>query len=450
MNVDQYIVAKLTHSIHTSERRSFRACRRRWKWLFTDHLYPTVTPKPLEFGSAFHKGMEAWYEPTTWNKDPETRQTLATLAFVNLCNEQKAKYLQLNDGRIDPAVEQDFDERLELGRGMIKYHCEQVSPRLDQSFTPVAVEIEFEVPITSPEGVASNGVRIAKGMQLWCKCDNCFTMWMNSPHGEAHHSEWLARQQRPSTYDDPHMGHFDGHQSKQYYRQMGWQGLPVTYGGRIDMFAADEHGRYWVFDWKTAARLSGQEETDSSDDFIYLDDQITSYVWALWVLGLNVAGFVYHEMKKGYPKEPEPNTRLYQGRWYSVNKQQDTSLEIYHRTISENDPAGLASGAYDEFLEWLKQSGPRYYSRKQVHRNETELINAGVNIYLEALDMVDPNLRLYPSPGRFGCTTCAYRQPCLGLNRGEDVEYLLDTTFEKRPHRYWETVPSNTDSKGGQ
>jgi hypothetical protein len=425
-NVEWHIKNKLTHAIHTSERRSFRGCRRRWSWLFQDHLYPVTTAKPLEFGSAFHKAMEAWYEPSTWNKDPETRETLAILAFVNLCNEQKAHYTTMQ-GTIDPEAEADFRERVELGSGMIRYHCRNVSPRLDRGFTPYAVEIDFEVPILDDAG-----------NQPWCKCDNCWTMYYN----------WTQ-----ALPDEPDAtGKLKPHRLKvnnvESARAM-WMGLPVTYGGRIDMLAQDENGRFWIFDWKTAARLSGQEEQDSPDEFILLDDQITSYVWALWVLGIDVAGFVYHEIKKAFPIEPEPNKVNRKGCWYSVSKQQNTSYEIYLETISEGDPYGLQSGAYNDFLAWLKNDGPRFYSRKQVHRSETELRSAGHNICLEALDMTDPNLRLYPSPGRYGCTFCAYRQPCLGTNRGEDVDYMLESNFERRPHRYWETTTSSTESKGG-
>lgn len=408
--VDDYIQNKLTHSIHTSERRSFRGCRRRHHWLFVDHLYPLTTPKPLEFGSAFHKAMETWYDPLMWDKDPETRETLAILAFVKMCREQKATYLTNNDGSIDPEVEADFDERVELGTGMIRYHCKNVSPKLDVGFTPVKTEIDFEVPILDPQG-----------NQVWCQCDNCWQMYCK-------YCESIKR-----VPDSP----------------LAWKGLPLTYGGRIDMLAQDEYGRYWIFDWKTAARLSGMEEQEAPDEFILLDDQVTSYVWALWVLGIPVAGFVYHEMKKAFPVEPEPNKVQRKGCWYSVNRQQNTSYDLYLQTVSEGDPAGLASGAYDEFLDWLRTSGPKYFTRKQVHRSETELKNAGFHIYQEALDITDPDLRVYPSPGRFACSFCAYRQPCIGLNRGEDVDYLFHTNFELRPHRYWEITPSNTDSKGG-
>jgi hypothetical protein len=212
----------------------------------------------------------------------------------------------------------------------------------------------------------------------------------------------------------------------------------------------DEFGNLWIVDWKTAARLSGQEEGDAPDEYILLDDQITSYVWALWVLGYKVAGFIHHEIKKAFPVEPEPNKVMRKGCWYSVNKMQNTSYDLYLETISEGDPAGLASGAYNDFLEYLFNEGTRYYSRKRVPRNRAELESAGKNIWLEACDITSPDLRIYPSPGRFACTFCAYRQPCLGTNQGEDVEYLFLSNFEQRTYRYWETVPGNTDGKGGQ
>lgn len=438
MDINAYITAKLTHSLHTSERLSFRGCRRRHHWLFVERWYPQTTPKPLEFGSAFHKALETWYAPDMWGKDPETRLLLVEQAFIGACKEQKLEYLKLIAGGIDPEVEADFNERIELGLGMLRYHCKKVSPERDRGFRPIQVEIEFEVPIIDGD------------KQLWCKCDNCKTMWKNSDMGMQWHIQW-----QEELTDKLTAGGMSRDQAIAFVNASGrwvdyWKGLPVTYGGRIDMLAEDENGELWLFDWKTAARLSGQEEGDSPDEYITLDDQITSYLWALWTLGIKVAGFVHHEIKKAFPEEPEPLKRQYQGRWYSVNKNLQTSYQIYLDTITEGDPTGLASGAYNEFLEWLKEEGPRYYSRKQVGRSETELANAGRNIVLEALDITDPNLRVYPSPGRFACTFCAFRQPCIGTNRDEDVEYLLLSNFERRTNRYWEAKAPSTDSKGGQ
>jgi PD-(D/E)XK nuclease superfamily protein len=410
---------------------SFRGCRRRWNWVFGDRYYPVTTPKPLEFGSAFHKAMETWYEPTMWNKDPETRLTLTLLAFRKMCLDQKSKYLTINEvGDLDPDVEQDFKERIELGEGMIRYHCMKVSPKLDVNLIPKHVEVSFEVPITNPD----------TGEQLWCKCDNCWKLWQQSPHYHEDFHRWANIFPNPPMPTESYVRHYQKHV---------WMGLPVTYGGRIDCLMEDDLGRLWIVDWKTAARLSGQEDGDTPDDFLQLEDQITSYVWALRVLGIQVAGFIHHEMKKAFPEAPEPNKVQRKGCWYSVNKTQNTSYDLYYETISEGDPGGLASGAYDEFLDYLKAEGIRFHSRKQVHRNETELKNAGKNIYLEAVEMTRRDLPIYPSPGRFGCNFCAYRQPCLATNQGEDVEYLFLSNFEHRPHRYWEEVVPSTESKGG-
>lgn len=344
--------------------------------------------------------MEKLYHPDTWHS-PEAARALAQAKFQEVCKEQYRSYLRLNKGSIDPEAKADYDERIKLGVGMIQYYARFIVPKYDNDLVPVKVEIEFEAPIKGPEGE-----------YLYCKCGRCWRKYTA------------------------------------YYEQAptnGWMGLPVTYGGRIDMLARDKEGRYWVFDWKTAARLS-----DPQSDYLKVDDQITSYCWALWSMGYPVAGFVYAEIKKALPEPPEPNKVQRLGRWYSVSKSQNTSPELYRETVEEGDPQGYAAGVYDEFLAYLTSpDGPKYHVRHQEGRDTVELRNAGYNIWLEAQDMIDPSLRLYPSPGRFGCNTCAYFEPCVQVNRGEDVDYTLKTLYEKRTKAYYEKE-SSTDSKGGR
>jgi hypothetical protein len=411
-SVEDYIRADLVHSIHTSERRSFRGCRRRHDWIFRHRYYPTVTPTPLEFGVAYHAAMEKYYEPRTWNNHRSTAREIALQTFVQTTKDQRVKYTELN-GEPSPELEQEYKDRVELGLGMLKYYMDDVSPRLDRGFWPVKVEVPFEVPISSPDGEL-----------IWCKCNLCF--------GEMK-KYWVAQK---CDEDD-------------IFKILApnWKGLPVTYGGRIDMLAEDENGYYWVFDWKTAARLSGVDQ-GTEDDFLLLDDQITSYCWAMRLLGLPVKGFVYHEQKKAFPQEPEPLARLYKGRRFSSNKQFPTTADIYRRTVSENDPVGYQAGAYDEHISYLTENGFRFESRRQIPRNETELDQAGYNIWLEAQDIVDPQLRIYPSSGRFSCSFCAFQQPCLGKNRGEDYQYTLDTMYEKRNRHYFQVQPLSTDKPG--
>jgi hypothetical protein len=210
------------------------------------------------------------------------------------------------------------------------------------------------------------------------------------------------------------------------------------------MLAVDIYGRYWIFDWKTAARLS-TGDPGSPDDYLWFDDQITSYCWALWTLGIDVAGFVYHEQKKAMAQEPEPLKRPYKGALYSQNRQNTYDYKVYETTVKENDAAGYHAGLYDDFLEYLQTSGAQFYKRHTITRNTFELQEAGRNIAYEAEEITDPNLRIYPSSGRYSCGFCAFQEPCLAKNRGEDYMYTLESLFEKREKLYYEIAASNTD-----
>lgn len=409
MEIEEHIQLKLVHEIHTSERKSFRGCRRRWNWHFRDSLYPLTTAKPLEFGVAYHKGMEVYYNPETWDWDNEVKESLAIKAFVDSCEAQRTKALEQNIF-YDAEVEQDYNERVELGKGMMKYYFNNVAPKEDIGWKPVKVEIAFMVPIPNPE----TGQEI-----IWCKCDLCWEKWM------------AVESKHPEIHD---------------FRQRGpWDGLPVVYAGRLDMLAVDKFGNYWIFDWKTASAISQDTE------FLYLDDQIGSYVWALRKLSLAIQGFVYHEQRKGYPQPPKENKSRRLGCKFSVSKTQEVDYETYLKTIAEQDSDAWADGCYDDMLAFLKDEGTVFYARHQVSKSREEIASIEYNIGLEALDMIDQTVRLYPNAGRFNCRNCAFRLPCMEKNSHGDYQYALDTMFEKKEHYYVraETGPS-TESKGGE
>ena len=412
-SVDDYIAAKLTHSIHTSERRSFRGCRRRHNWVFRDFYYPTVTPKPLEFGIAAHKGFEVMYDPAGW-QDRESAAAASLVAFKQTVEAQRAAYRKKH-GELSQEEEQDYNERVALGLGMLKFYGKKFLPY--ETLTPIKVEIKFEVQIKHSDG-----------RELWCNCLSCFNRYAG----------WLAQQSKQAEEEFRALGEAHG--------RLKWKGLPVTYGGRIDVLFVDEYGQVWIGDWKTAAQIT----VEGKDFYLQLDDQITSYCWALWLLGLDVAGFLYMEVKKGFPEEPEPLKRVYRGCLYSTSKSNDYDYATYVKTVEENDPTGYQNGLYDNFIEWLRTEGPVYHQRHQISRSEDELRIAGDNIFEEAADIVDPNLRIYPSPGRFSCNFCAFQEPCLAANRGDDVQSLLNVMYEKRRYHYWEDKEPSTEGKGGE
>ncbi len=197
----------------------------------------------------------------------------------------------------------------------------------------------------------------------------------------------------------------------------------------------------FILTHNTTARMlnEGTEEA-----FLELDDQISSYCWSLSKVGIPVAGFIYVEIKKAYPQPPKQLARPYKGRSYSTDKQNLTTYKQFTEFIKEHDQQALVGGVYDEYLNWLKNDGPKFHQRHQIHKNDYEIDQIGRNIYLEALDMIE-RPRDYPTPGRFSCPTCLYRQPCLGKNQGEDYEYALQTLFEKKEKHYWEDREPSTE-----
>jgi hypothetical protein len=406
MELQKYLDIGLVHSIHTSVRRSFRSCRRRWDLTYRQMYYPKVLQEHLDFGVWFHAAMEKFYDPMTWT-DFEVKQALA-LASFNQAYEHGLKDYRRRNGEPEVDILNKFKELKNLGLGMIKHYTEHVSPVVDLGFTPVRVEMPFEVAVLSPEGDP-----------LWCTCDQCFRKWM---HTEP--KDWTT--QTWSSIGEYHKA---------------WRGLPVTYGGRLDMLAIDDLGRYWIFDWKTTSRILDE---DAEASFLQLDDQIASYCWALRSLGIPVAGFVYVEIKKTFPQPPLRLEKPRKECHYSVNRQFLTTPELFESTVKEHDSYAYSAGLYDGHIEWLKTSGPVFHQRHQIHKNDHEIAEIGHNIWLEAQDILG-SPRVYPQPGRFSCPSCLFRQPCLGQNMGEDYVYTLETMYEKHEKHYYEERPPTTE-----
>lgn len=387
----------MPHEIHVSERRSFRGCRRRWNWAYREGFVPDTPIKALEFGVAYHAALETYYNPTTWKSSPQEKLRAAILIFEGLCETQRSNYLTTMKIRSLPDdVATDYDERVALGTGMLTYHATYVSPKYDNWFRPVAVEIPFQVPIEDPDDPS----------QL-LKCTS-------SPSCGQGHSN-------------------SGEDSR------------VIYAGRVDMLVEDlRYGGYFIWDHKTASALA------TDDGFLQLDDQVGSYAWALrHVLQLDVRGFIYAESRKDYPREPKALKRLSGGRSFSTAQNQATSLELFEPFVIKNDRLAYDEGAYDDYLAFLRSAdATQFHQRFVIIKSEAELNNIGKNIAKEAADMVDSKTRIYPSVGRYTCSTCAFRQPCLSEFMNEDVTFQLESNYIQTNRRYWMDQPPSSEKSG--
>lgn len=333
--------------------------------------------------------MEQVFDPGTWDTTtPKEKAEKAIEVYTTTCEEHRQRFLKVT-GQTKKNFEDvhgdDYAERIELGRGMIEHYAYHIHPTADVWFRPVAVEIPFSVPLKFPN-VKKAGDRVGQVMEC-----------SNAP---------FCGQTHPNP-------------------------APITLNGRVDALLEDiNEGGYFVADWKSAAQLIVHGE------FLQLDDQITSYCAALQlILNLDVRGFLYAEFKKGYPQPPKQLTRLYRGRHFSTSKLQDTNYTLAKETFEVEDPYAYGQGLYDEYLAYLNSSdAPRYHQRFTVIQADAKLHNVLDNVAMEAMDITDPDLLVYPAPSRMNCAGCAFKSPCLGKFNNEDYTYTLQSLFEKKQY----------------
>lgn len=266
--------------IRTTDRAHFRSCRQEWDFgsKIRMNFEPVVTNKNLEFGTAIHAGLEAYYDPQTWAlpHDVITRNAIAKFIATNKQQRDLAPSL----------LEEDYDERQELGIGMLKFYCSWAKDV--DSFYPVAVEHDFEVPIPVPDAVVV-----------------------------------------PPDFDCDADGN------------LMYQGFPVVYQGTIDLVVVDFQGRTWIVDHKTRKSFGDTTWTD-------IDSQASSYAWALQVMqDIRVEGVIFNELAKTYPVPPKMNKN---GK-LSVDKRQRTTPDLFRKAIEENYLNPDDYQEFIEFLE---------------------------------------------------------------------------------------------------
>lgn len=360
--------------IHNSDVQSFKGCRDRWNWLsdLRESRKPIETPTPLSFGSAMHAAFEVYYTPLTWHLvqaggvQREAVLMRSIDAFRQAMRANRERYLKLT--KSEALNEEQHEDYLEhYDLGIgMLMHYFEWVQKHDTDAGLVPVDVE--VPFEFP-------VFDSYEQQLEALPDTA--------------------------------GHI------------------VVYRGRIDLLVRDKDERLWILDHKTTARMPDNMV------FLEMDEQMGSYILGYTLAsGEQIAGAIYSEILKGYPKPPAENKVVRLGRRFSVNQNQHTSYEVYKATLEE---AGEDLELYEEMLHWLKNFGTTYVRRTIIPRNTSELRNIAQRIQFETLDMLD-NPRIYPSPGRWSCDHCPVRPACLAKMEGQDYQWILEqtTTIEKR------------------
>jgi hypothetical protein len=370
------------HEVHGSVLKSFQGCRLQYKWNFIDGYTPPTVAAPLEFGSAFHRGMEVLYNPDTWDLPLLELYRLAKEEFTNVCMHQLEAFLNRAAlYQLDHEAEVDYLKRIELGCGMLR----KVARTMDRkSFKPVLTEKEIFVPIKYP----------TTDQQLHCRCNDCWDK---------------------SSKADPDLIPTE------------WSGLPVYYGLRVDAVLVDEDGGYWLVDWKTASQLLKDQL------ILELDGQIINYLWALKLAsGLDLRGFKYVQILKDFPHKPRELVNVRLGRKFSVAKNARTDAATFSTYVKKHDSDAFKAGLYAEHIEYLRNFGPMFINWMTVYKTDQQLEVVGTDLAYAVKDLLD-SPDIYATGGRMVCQRCVFQEPCLERQSGGDFQDILDSQYEKLP-----------------
>jgi PD-(D/E)XK nuclease superfamily protein len=372
----------LVHEIHASEVKAFLQCRQHWDWKYRDRWEPNKTPKPLEFGRAWHAALAELYSPARWGTRTKLQLYKDALGvFIAECELQQDEYLH-RTGRsvLEPEAQEDYADRRLLGRSML----ENLVRSLDvDKYKPIAVEQEYFVPLRG----------------LYCNCRRCLQKWNEANVAFAHNSGL-----NPGAWTS---------------------GLPVVFGCRIDAIFEDKHNSLWVVDHKSAAQLLSEVEAD----YLQIDLQLALYLWAIsQQLDVAACGAIYNQFRKAYPKPPKLLQHSPEGRLYSVNRMQLTDHHTALRTFKQ-DKWAYTRGLYDEYLEWLKLEGKDYFKQFKIFKTAEQLEVAKDNLYLVVAEMLANNLEILPNPSKMVCNRCDFFGPCLSNQSGHNYMEELTVSY---------------------
>jgi hypothetical protein len=220
-------------------------------------------------------------------------------------------------------------------------------------------------------------------------------------------------------------------------------GRPIRYQGRVDLLAGDEHDRYWVVAHRLVDRFG------AADDLL-LDEELVAACWALerFYPGMRIAGTIHNELRVqpvGHPAAPSsraPGTAWSRLRRRLAHSDRQNRRSGHERGIPQHEASGggrslpyarrgaARPGPPDP--QAMAVQGDGEFRRTRIPRDPAELEAMGARLAAEALDMVDPGLRLYPNPAPEHCGACQFVAPCVAMERGGDVPAVLAAAYRDR------------------
>lgn len=400
--------------IHNSDRGNFKRCRRYWDWTSPARNNLTLRADvygvniPMTFGTICHYGLEQFYQPGL-RRDPVEafceyfdiiwRGGTVTEDWLDKVFDLKPVKLNMTEFRRDgdvalykvrgledilPDADGDvWDELRYMGVKMMTYYKEYAAR--EDNFEVLVAEHDFSVPI-------------------WDFENECILKAIDGREDSPNHGKKLEVHSR----------------------------------GRMDAIWAKPSGKLGILDHKTAAKV-GEDEWRKLES----DEQCTSYLLAAELeanyydlphKGEPLEEVIYNVLRKAYPKPP---TMLNNGMFSVDREKESTTYDLLKKFIATQMPGVPLNEKQQGYLEYVRDVGDeQFIIRKHVRRNRHQLRSANFRTYLEAMDMLDPNIRIYPNiRNDFACLNCQFRPPCMAMEDGGDASELITSNYSSNRDR---------------
>ena len=193
------------------------------------------------------------------------------------------------------------------------------------------------------------------------------------------------------------------------------RGQKLVMVGYWDAIVEDINGKNWVLEHKFPTSFYNENALD-------LNSQIGIYEWAANMCGYNVVGTIFDECLNKTLTMP------------SVNKDGSVSRariacdwKTYKQFLIDNgqDPANYA--------EMEQKLDVRFFKRTYLFRGKSEQETFKMDLQRKLWDMSSKHI--YRAESQMNCGMCDFREPCLSMLKGFDVQDMLNYEFEKKGER---------------
>lgn len=356
--------------IHSSDRGTYKRCRRKYQWASTlrDNLIH-IAPENKNFflGTGFHFALEDFYG--------YRRFAHPALAFAAYFDAQKSQDLP-----------DEAEDMLELATGMLSYYVEDWLVEHPDPYETLwidgvpQVEVEVAIDITDILIEASK----------WHKA------WSVDTYGTAF-QDWL-------------------------------QGRRVMCITTFDRVVIDRYRRVFGLDYKTAAQF---DELN-----LQTNPQAGMYDWSLDLFytpfGYKPEGIVWQQFKKSVPEEPKLVSVGKKNEGLSLDLRQATTFRLYKRAIKAlhgGDIPDRYMGILAQLGNAQDEDGDRFVRRDILRRNQAQREVQQEHIVAEVLEMLDPDLPLYPNFTKDCSWDCPFKAPCLAKDDRTDFGHILNHEY---------------------